>query len=252
MRLLLATLAASALLGGCGNLKHSKDSVLAPAASVALPASASVNKWGDATYTFALRAPNGIAGRDRLRGEASPSLDPHPEIVALGQVTASLIPGLNSALVLSNPKSTNWEKGFAVAGDMVSVVGIGVVIKAMGKAGAAAAQGARVGDKAWRVYRVGEEVCHAGCGDVAIAIQQAIGGDIKTIKPIQGELLGRVLDVAGNRFRNPAGKHALGWSEHKFVFKDGRVYDVLTGSAGMPALEYKALWEHADNINFDF
>ena len=27
MRLLLATLAASALLGGCGNLKHSKDSV---------------------------------------------------------------------------------------------------------------------------------------------------------------------------------------------------------------------------------
>ena len=252
MRLLLATLAASALLGGCGNLKHSKDSVLAPAASVALPASASVNNWGDATYTFALRAPNGIAGRDRLRGEASPSLDPHPEVVALGQIAASLIPGVNSALVLSNPTATNWEKGFAVAGDMASVVGVGVVTKAMGKAGAAAAQGARVGDKAWRMYRVGEAVCQAGCGEAVIAIQKAIGGDIKTIRPIQGKFLGRVLDVTDNKFRNPAGKHALGWSEHKFVLKDGRVYDVLTGSAGMPALEYKTLWQRLDNINFDF
>jgi len=36
------------------------------------------------------------------------------------------------------------------------------------------------------------------------------------------------------------------------VVKNGRVFDKFTGYQGLPAAEYKALWEYRDVIKFGF
>jgi hypothetical protein len=35
--------------------------------------------------------------------------------------------------------------------------------------------------------------------------------------------------------------HDAGWKYHEVVVHDGRVYDIFTGSNGLPIAEYKAL-----------
>jgi hypothetical protein len=58
--------------------------------------------------------------------------------------------------------------------------------------------------------------------------------------------------TSSGNFASPAGKQALGWSEHHVVVKDGMVYDALTGREGMAAEAYKSLWQHGDMLRFDF
>jgi hypothetical protein len=69
-----------------------------------------------------------------------------------------------------------------------------------------------------------------------------IGGEIKTIRPIPKD----ATNLGAYRGTN------LGWDHHDVVVKDGRVYDAFTGGAGQSVDEFKALWEHADAINFGF
>jgi RHS repeat-associated protein len=111
-----------------------------------------------------------------------------------------------------------------------------------------------IGGGPWRVFRVGERACRKGCEDTADAVQKAIGGEIKSISPRSphAKFLGGVKDIDGAEFRNPAGPDALGWSHHRVVVKDGRVYDALTGPEGQAAADYKARWEYADGIEWGF
>jgi hypothetical protein len=98
-----------------------------------------------------------------------------------------------------------------------------------------------------------QEVAYDARSDgVAKAIQKAIGGEIKVIRPPpSGEFLGRVRNSAGELV-NPAGNLARGWSDHYVVVKDGKVYDALTGPNGMTTSGYKQLWEYGDVLDFGF
>jgi hypothetical protein len=64
-----------------------------------------------------------------------------PAAVAVTRAGMHMIPGLNSVLVLGDPNASPLEKVFAVSTDVLTVVGVGVVLKA-GRAGVAAAKGA--------------------------------------------------------------------------------------------------------------
>ena len=108
----------------------------------------------------------------------------------------------------------------------------------------------RIRGTVWKKLEPGTAACASGCDEAAAAIQKALGGEIKTLRPTLGRYLGFVRNSKGH-FVNPAAD-ADGWFYHKVVVRDGRVYDVMTGPAGMPAAEYKALWLHADKINFGF
>jgi RHS repeat-associated protein len=61
-----------------------------------------------------------------------------PAAVALTRAGMHMIPGLNSVLVLGDPNASPLHKVLAVSTDVLSVVGVGVVLKA-GRAGIAAA-----------------------------------------------------------------------------------------------------------------
>ncbi|WP_205525665.1 RHS repeat-associated core domain-containing protein [Pyxidicoccus trucidator] len=115
---------------------------------------------------------------------------------------------------------------------------------------AAAAKGVKVGGEPWTALEPGAKACQYGCEAVARSIQKAIGGEIKNITG-QARWLGRVRNSAGELV-NPAGNSAPGWIFHRAVFKEGRVYDALTGPQGMSASAYKQLWEYGDAINFGF
>lgn len=68
-------------------------------------------------------------------------------------------------------------------------------------------------------------------------------GRIVRIKPKVGRTLGLV-SVPGEAGR------ISGWFYHAVVLDEGRVYNALTGPAGLPIREYKALFQDADAIDF--
>jgi hypothetical protein len=138
-----------------------------------------------------------------------------------------------------------------VGGAGTIAAGIRGLTQALSK-GSGSSGGVKVGGKAWKAFEPGATACQSGCAGVAKAIQKAIGGEVKVIRPPQPRgILGRIRNSAG-RFVNPAGDRALGWSEHHVVVKDGMVYDALTGPNGMATSAYKQLWEYGDVINFGF
>ena len=65
-------------------------------------------------------------------------------------------------------------------------------------------------------------------------------GEVVRITPKDAPMLG------GFRGKN------WGWNHHEVVVKEGRVYDLTTGHKGLPASEYKSLWQYGDSINFGF
>jgi hypothetical protein len=82
-----------------------------------------------------------------------------------------------------------------------------------------------------------------GCEAVARRIQALIGGEIKTIRPkreFAGLSLGQYRGIAS------------GWIYHEVVLRDDRVFDACTGHQGLPIVEYKALWEAAEDLDFGF
>jgi hypothetical protein len=66
---------------------------------------------------------------------------------ALGSVAVSLVPGLNSYSVLTDPKASTAAKVFAVGGDALAVVGVGAAVK-VAKSGAALVKGVATGAEA--------------------------------------------------------------------------------------------------------
>ncbi|MFS8068223.1 MAG: hypothetical protein ACMG6S_17855, partial [Byssovorax sp.] len=80
---------------------------------------------------------------------------------ALAAFSASLIPGLNSYVVLSDPKASTASKVFAVGTDVLSVVGVGTVIK-LGAKGVALGKGVILGGKVVKGVVVAEDVVQLG------------------------------------------------------------------------------------------
>ena len=78
----------------------------------------------------------------------TPWQDPlEPYKPALASFSASLVPGLNSYMVVNDPEASTASKVLAVGTDVLSVVGVGAVIK-VAKAGGAVVKGAVAGAKA--------------------------------------------------------------------------------------------------------
>lgn len=98
-----------------------------------------------------------------------------------------------------------------------------------------------------------EAGCRDGCEGVARQIQQAVGGDIRVIRP-RGDapVLGGVRNLGERSFRNPSGGIVRGWAEHHVVVRDGRVFDAFTGPEGEAIDVYKSRWEFPDAIHFGF
>jgi hypothetical protein len=69
---------------------------------------------------------------------------PTPIEATIAKAGLGFVPGLNSALVFDDPKSTTFDKAFAVTTDVLSVVGVGTVLK-LGAKGAGLAKGLVVG-----------------------------------------------------------------------------------------------------------
>ncbi|MBU6408492.1 MAG: transposase, partial [Alphaproteobacteria bacterium] len=91
----------------------------------------------------------------------------------------------------------------------------------------------------WRPRSV-SDACQTDCEQVAREIQRRVGGDIYRIQPSEGV-----------RLRQFRGQNT-GWAYHDVVVRNGRVYDLTTGGRGLPAEEYKQLWQYRDAINFGF
>ena len=69
---------------------------------------------------------------------------PTPLEATIAKAGLGFVPGLNSALVFDDPKSTTFDKAFAVTTDVLAVVGVGTVLK-LGAKGAGLAKGLVVG-----------------------------------------------------------------------------------------------------------
>lgn len=102
-----------------------------------------------------------------------------------------------------------------------------------------ALKGLNIGPK-WTARSIADAACERGCEAIARQIQQHIGGDIVRITPNGAPTLG------GFRGKN------WGWSYHDVVVKNGRVYDLTTGHAGMSIADYKRLWQYSDALSFGF
>ena len=96
----------------------------------------------------------------------------------------------------------------------------------------------------WRARSVTDPAFASACENVAKQIQRHIGGEIKTIRPV--DPLAR---LGSYREYTPGDR---GWAYHEVVVKGGRVYDAFTGHQGLAIEEYKALWEYHDAIDFGF
>lgn len=83
--------------------------------------------------------------------------------------------------------------------------------------------------------------CDVGCEAAAVQIQQLKGG---TIHRFTGK--DPALPMGGFDGSNH------GWYHHEIVIKDGRVYDMATGSQGIPIEDYKKMWQYPDAIEFGF
>jgi len=79
------------------------------------------------------------------------------------------------------------------------------------------------------------------CKQCAATINETVGGTIikieNAIMPGTTAGIGRVNDQAGNAI--VTGNE---WKNHYSVFKDGKYYDGLTGSNGLPVEEYSKLF----------
>jgi hypothetical protein len=106
------------------------------------------------------------------------STQPSPEVVC---AVAGFVPGLNSALVFANAKSTTFDKALAVGTDVLSVVGVGTVLK-LGAKGVVLGKGLILGAKVAEGVVVGEDVVtHLGGSYGAVrrmASELGLGGQV--------------------------------------------------------------------------
>ena len=95
----------------------------------------------------------------------------------------------------------------------------------------------------WAPVDINDSVCDHGCEVIAQQIQGHVGGKIVTITP----------RITGTPYLGPfRGRDTLRWESHTVVLKKGRVFDLTTGSVGLPIMEYKQLWKYPEAINFGF
>jgi hypothetical protein len=134
----------------------------------------------------------GRIGRALLGAEKPVEPWTPPAAVAVVRAGMHVIPGLNSALVLSDPRASTFQKVFAVTTDVLSVVGVGVVLK-VGRAGVAAARG--TADIAARVKQVHGALHPIAQAQRTTAVLRTSGGNIvaggaRDLAPIQKAMLG--------------------------------------------------------------
>lgn len=77
-----------------------------------------------------------------------------------------------------------------------------------------------------------------GCEAVAKKIYNQIGGSFLEIRPKRGFVLGPVEGTES------------GWSHHVAVFKDGKVFDKITGSQGMDLEDYIKKFDYNTDLEF--
>jgi len=94
----------------------------------------------------------------------------------------------------------------------------------------------------WAPVDINLDVCRVGCEDVAQEIQSQIGGKVYRIT----NRLDPKAALGGYRGKN------WSWFYHDVVVKDGVVFDLTTGSSGLPIDEFKKLWQYPDALDFGF
>lgn len=85
-----------------------------------------------------------------------------------------------------------------------------------------------------------------GCEVVAAAIRARIGGELVTIRPVEGATF---LPAIANGSEFGLG---MGWWTHTVVLRAGMVFDEITGPRGMTVDAYRALWHDSEYIRFGF
>jgi RHS repeat-associated protein len=83
-----------------------------------------------------------------------------------------------------------------------------------------------------------------GCEALAAKIQKTMGGEfLQVTNPLGSRMqLGPVNYSQGS---------VNGWFHHVAVLKNGRVYDGMTGAAGMGLKDYKSMFEYANDLKFE-
>ncbi len=115
-------------------------------------------------------------------GAEPPWQDPlAPYGPALASIGVSFIPGLNSYMVLNDPEASTAGKVLAVGSDVLSVVGVGTVLK-LGAKGIVLAKGVVLGGKVVEGVVVAEDVVAQLGGSYGsvrrIATKMGIGGQV--------------------------------------------------------------------------
>jgi hypothetical protein len=99
----------------------------------------------------------------------------------MAQFSASLIPGLNSCMVLNDPEASTASKVLAVGSDVLSVVGVGTVIK-LGAKGVVLGKGVILGGEVAQGIVAAEDVVVQLGGSYravrAMATKLGIGGQV--------------------------------------------------------------------------
>jgi RHS repeat-associated protein len=132
---------------------------------------------------------------------------PTPLEAAIAKAGIGLVPGLNSSNVLSDPESTTFDKAFAVTTDVLSVVGVGTVLRA-GATGAGIVKSLVVGAEVVEAVVVAEGVEQAVVV-AAKAEQVVVKGGVYALVDGEGTIVrtGRTNDFvrrAAEHFRSPA------------------------------------------------
>ncbi len=96
----------------------------------------------------------------------------------------------------------------------------------------------------WKPKDINNSKNWNGCEQFARDTQAKIGGDIYTIKPNSS--------LPGNPTMGKYRGVNTGWYHHDVVVKDGIVFDAFGPKNGVPADEYKKLFEYYDVIDFGF
>jgi hypothetical protein len=186
--------------------------------------------------------PEGWAHR-ALFGAEPPIKDPLDNEAgrAIASGAAGPVPGLNSALTFDDPHATTGQKVFAVGTDVLSVVGVGVVIKVGGKAigivakaAAGAGRAAELAEAARVAQRIASELpsgikCFGKCVEFADRLQAAL---------VESGIQGTRIDIDVGKgitiYSDTVEKLAERGGSHTAVRVGNMVFDNLR-SGGLPA-----------------
>lgn len=112
--------------------------------------------------------------------------------------------------------------------------------KALSEAESKSSSGAQSGGDLGPTWKAQEpsSICGSnGCEDVAVGIQEKIGGERM-----------RITDQYGAPTLGKYRGEDTNWAHHDVVLKDGQVYDAWTGRRGEPVERYLSHWEYGEYL----